>query len=139
MKIKAQKIALGIGILVLLVLTWGCATALPPYVNDLNAQQTKELITARAGDADFVILDIRTPAEFARGHLVAAVSIDYYSPQFKSFLAGLERDKDYLVYCRSGHRSRKALRILDELGFRRIYHLRGGINAWQAAGYELVQ
>jgi rhodanese-related sulfurtransferase len=95
------------------------------------------LIAAHQGDPGFVILDIRTPAEYAQGHIVGALSIDYYSPRFKSALDRLDRGKAYLVYCRSGNRSKRALEIFDELGFTRIYHMKGGIIDWQTQGYKL--
>ncbi|MBI5550325.1 MAG: rhodanese-like domain-containing protein [Desulfobacterales bacterium] len=125
-------------LLTLLVLLLGGIGVAVANINEYSATEAQALIAAHQGNPDFLILDIRTPAEFAQGHIAGAVSIDYYSPQFKSILDRLDRGKTYLVYCRSGNRSKKALKIFDELGFTQIYHLSGGILDWTAKAYKLV-
>ncbi len=97
------------------------------------------LIRENAGNRDFVVLDVRTPGEFAQGHLEGAVLVDYRSPRFREEMAGLDRSKTYLVYCRTGNRSTRALGIMEELGFRRYYHLGGGIKRWTEEGYSTVR
>ncbi|WP_205791418.1 rhodanese-like domain-containing protein [Microbacterium sulfonylureivorans] len=59
-------------------------------------------------DADAVVVDVRTPAEYAAGHLEGAVNIDYQSPSFASEVSELDSDADYVVYCQSGNRSAQA-------------------------------
>ena len=81
-----------------------------------------------------VLLDVRTPEEFADGHLVGATLINYYDDDFRAQLTGLDRDTTYYVYCRSGKRSAGAQQIMEELGFRRVVNLAGGFQAWQEAG-----
>ncbi|AMK11177.1 rhodanese-like domain-containing protein [Pseudodesulfovibrio indicus] len=88
---------------------------------------------------DAVILDIRTPAEFAAGHIEGAVNIDYYAPDFESRLAALDRNVEYFVYCRSGNRSGRAMDVFSRLGFTRVKHLRNGIIDWEGAGLPLVR
>jgi rhodanese-related sulfurtransferase len=122
----------------LLILLLGGIGAAFANINEFSATDAQALIAAHQNDPGLVILDIRTPAEFAQGHIAGALSIDYYSPQFKSALDRLDREKTYLVYCRSGNRSKKAMKIFEELGFARIYHMTGGILDWQANGYKLV-
>jgi len=85
-----------------------------------------------------VIIDVRTPAEFAEGHLAGAVNIDVESPDFAARIAQLDPAGTYAVYCRSGNRSAAALSQMATVGFTNIYHLGGGIGAWQAAGGEVV-
>jgi len=106
-------------------------------VANITAQDAQTIIAKNSGNPDFVILDIRTPPEFSQGHIAGAVSIDYYDPQFKAKLAQLDKTKTYLLYCRSGNRSEKALKILEDLGFTNIYHLQHGILEWQAKGLKL--
>lgn len=84
------------------------------------------------------VVDVRTPAEFAEGHLAGAVNIDVSSPDFTQQLAGLDPAAPYAVYCRSGNRSAAALAQMAAVGFTGAYHLGGGVGAWSDAGGELV-
>jgi phage shock protein E len=81
-----------------------------------------------------VVLDVRTPAEFAEGHLAGAVNLDVNAADFRTKVGALTKDVPYAVYCRSGNRSGTALAIMKALGFTQTYHLGGGITAWTAAG-----
>ena len=85
-----------------------------------------------------VILDVRTPAEFAEGHLPGAVNLDVQSPEFAAGLPGLDPTAAYAVYCRSGNRSQVAVDQMAQAGITTTYHLAGGIGAWQQAGGEVV-
>lgn len=135
---KFKYLRINSALLALLILLLGAVAFAAAVVSDLGAAEAKALMAQHTGDADFVILDIRTPAEYGQGHIAGAISIDYYSPQFKSELDRLDRDKTYLVYCRSGNRSKKALQVFNDMGFRHIYHLGGGVIEWRARGYDLV-
>jgi rhodanese-related sulfurtransferase len=90
-------------------------------------------------DTNIVVLDVRTPEEFATGHLEGAINVDYRSPEFASGLAELNRDTTYLVHCASGGRSTAALEILQQRGFASVVHLDGGLNAWKAAQKPVVK
>ncbi len=81
-----------------------------------------------------VVLDVRTPAEFAEGHLAGAVNLDVNAADFRTKVGARAKDVPYAVYCRSGNRSGTALAIMKALGFTQTYHLGGGITAWTAAG-----
>lgn len=84
------------------------------------------------------VIDVRTPAEFAEGHLPGAVNIDVGSPDFATRIAGLDKSAPYAVYCRSGNRSAAAVEAMRGQGFTGMYHLAGGITAWQSAGGKVV-
>lgn len=84
------------------------------------------------------VVDVRTPAEFAQGHLPGAVNLDVSSPDFARRLATLDPAAPYAVYCRSGNRSAAALAQMSAAGFTAAYHLDGGVGAWSDAGGELV-
>ncbi|MBK7272811.1 MAG: rhodanese-like domain-containing protein [Actinomycetales bacterium] len=86
-----------------------------------------------------VVLDVRTPAEFAAGHLAGAVNVDVNAADFRTIVGGLAKDVPYAVYCRSGNRSATALAIMKGLGFTNTFHLGGGIQAWTAAGGAVTQ
>ena len=100
-------------------------------VPNLFPRQAQELIERNRGNPGFVVLDVRTPAEFAAGHIPGAVNVDFRSPAFQAQASTLDKGRSYLVYCRTGHRSGLALPILQRLGFTGLYHLEGGITGWQ--------
>lgn len=88
---------------------------------------------------DLVILDVRTPEEFAEGHLEDARLIDFYAEDFADRLEELDRDVPYLLYCRSGNRSGQVAEMMEELGFADVADVDGGIVAWIEAGHPVVQ
>ncbi len=106
-------------------------------VVDVTVEQARELAQQKGGQKDFVILDVRTPEEFREGHLSGAVNLNLLAPDFTAKLGALDRGNTYLVYCRSGNRSAKAVRTMERTDFRSIYHMRDGIIGWQAKGFPL--
>jgi rhodanese-related sulfurtransferase len=88
---------------------------------------------------DKIVLDVRTPDEYAAGHIAGAQLLDYYRSDFKTQVAKLDKNKPVYVYCASGGRSSSAAKILAQTGFTRVYDLRGGINAWRKAGKPVQQ
>ena len=87
---------------------------------------------------DLVVLDVRTPEEYAEGHLDGAVLVDFYAPDFAEQLAALDTDVPYLVYCRSGNRSGQAIDVMEQLGFTSVVDVDGGIVAWSDAGLPVT-
>jgi len=108
-------------------------------IADITAQEASALIQDNQGNPDFVILDVRTPGEFAGGHIENAINIDKNSETFQGELNNLDKDKTYLVYCGSGGRSASALAIMQELGFMEAYNMLGGISQWQAEGLPVTE
>ena len=90
-------------------------------------------------DDNFVIMDVRTPEEYADGHIEKAINLDYYSETFEDELNQLDKDNIYLIYCRTGGRSGLALDIMAELSFREVYNMLGGIEEWEAAKLPTVK
>lgn len=81
---------------------------------------------------DVVTIDIRTPEEIAKGKIIdSAIEMDFYADDFKSKVQALDRDKNYMVYCRSGNRSGKTLKMMEEMGFKNAYHYKGGYKAFE--------
>jgi len=80
-----------------------------------------------------IVLDVRTPGEFAQSHIDGAINIDLRNPNFAQNMENLDKTKTYLVYCRTGKRSASACQIMEDRGFGNLYNLKGGILAWQAA------
>ena len=92
-----------------------------------------------ATDPNNVVLDVRTPREFAAGHLPGAVNINWTDKSFPEKIAALDKSKTYLVHCAIGGRSSKACNKLTDEQFSNIYNLKGGLDAWTKAGKETVK
>lgn len=88
---------------------------------------------------DRQLLDVRTPGETELGIIVGAQEIDFNSPDFAKRVSELDKNKPVLVYCRSGARSGNAMRQMQNMGFKEIYNLEGGIMAWTGSGQSLVR
>lgn len=85
------------------------------------------------------VLDVRTAQEVAGGTLPGAVNIDYFASDFTNQLGRLDKTKPVFVYCAVGGRSGKATQQLQQAGFKTIYNLSGGMQAWQQAGYPTTK
>ena len=81
-----------------------------------------------------VVLDVRTPKEFAAGHIPGAVNIDWNADDFGKKVGALDKSKTYLVHCAVGGRSAKASDKMTGLQFTDVYNLEGGMKAWEKAG-----
>jgi len=108
-------------------------------IENISPQEAFDLIQENKDNPDFVILDVRTPEEFAEEHIANALNIDFNSENFRDELDKLDKDKTYLIYCRSGNRSGKALEIMKELDFREVYNMSGGIIEWKTEGLPTVK
>ena len=117
-------------LLVLVLAVAGCSTG-TATVSPAEFQQ--------AVNGGAVVLDVRTPAEFAEGHLANAVNIDVESAGFAAAVAQLDPNSTYAVYCRSGNRSQDAVDQMQAAGLSNVTELDGGIIAWQAQGLPVVR
>lgn len=106
-----------------------CASAAETNVTHLNAEQAQKLIVEKK----VVVLDIRTPEEFAAGHIAGATNINFRAANFEKAIATLDKNQTYLLHCASGNRSTQALPKFEKLEFKSLYHLDGGLRAWQKA------
>lgn len=110
---------------------------------DLLGQEIQEL-TPSAFNAKIksstknIVLDVRTPEEFASGRIDPAINIDVNGSDFEKKINSLDKNKTVLVYCLAGVRSKKAATILANKGFK-VYNLEGGIKAWSAQGLPVVK
>ena len=89
-------------------------------------------------DANTVILDVRTPAEFATGHLDGAVNLDVQSAEFDALVSELDPEGSYVVYCRSGNRSAQAIDRMSDLGFTDLTDGGSVENASSSTGLAIV-
>lgn len=104
--------------------------AAPASVKNIGPAEFEKL----RRDKENVVLDVRTPKEFAAGHMPGAILIDFNSPDFEKKVAQLDKSKTYLVHCAGGVRSAKACGKLSQLNFQSLYNLEGGMRAWEKAG-----
>ena len=95
-------------------------------VKVLPAQEYQQTLKEKKGK----IVDVRTPQEFASGHIKGAKNIDHYSNDFVERFSGFNKEDALFIYCRSGARSRAAASKLVKAGFNEIYDLQGGFMRW---------
>jgi rhodanese-related sulfurtransferase len=103
-------------------------------VQNVSPTEVEKLIADRK---DLVVLDVRTPEEFAAGHLPGAKNVDFLDANFGKNVAAFA-GKPVVVHCAAGSRSAKALPVLDSKKFPQVYHLDGGYTAWASAGKPVV-
>ena len=90
-------------------------------------------------DRSLVVLDVRTPEEFAAGHVPGAINIPHTELAARIAELGDARDRDVVVYCRTGRRSELALGVLEQSGFRRLFHLQGDYTRWSEEKRPVVK
>lgn len=125
-----QNVLLIVGIVVLLfiALRFFNVKNKPKNFANLSAGEFE----AKMKESNTVLLDVRTAGEVAGGFIKGTkLFIDYMGPNFAKEIAKLDKNKHYLVYCRSGNRSSKACEMLHENGFSQITNLAGGFMFWK--------
>ncbi|MCA0270195.1 MAG: rhodanese-like domain-containing protein [Bacteroidetes bacterium] len=103
--------------------------ASPAVVQDLAPSD----FVAKLADSNVVVLDVRTPGEFASGHVKGAMNMDMTAPDFAQKIAALDKGKTFVLYCRSGNRSGRAAAQMQAAGFASLFNA-GGFDALVAAG-----
>ena len=93
--------------------------------------------TELENSVDPILLDVRTSQEFGMAHLENATNIDIYSESFEADINALDKSKAVFVYCKSGGRSGRAVKVLNENGFKNVKELEGGMLSWDRAGYAV--
>jgi rhodanese-related sulfurtransferase len=137
------------GLLVIgVALAGGCAgnELAPPVqetptqiIENITPQEAFTLIQDNQDNPDFVIIDVRTPAEFGEGYIEDAINIDFLSETFRDEIDQLDKNKTYLVYCKVGGRSGNALYMMEELNFREVYNMSSGLDQWKAEGLPTTE
>lgn len=102
-------------------------------IQRISVQKFKEKIDSN----EYILIDIRTLEEFNESKIQGAINYDIYEDSFKKKISQLDKNKKYLIYCRSGSRSMFALSIFKQLEFQEVYELEGGIIYWQVMGYDI--
>lgn len=94
--------------------------------NDIEITEFKTKIVSQK----YILVDVRTESEFDDGHIKGAINIDYFSSTFSDEISELGLETPVLVYCKSGNRSGKAMKIMNDLRFKEVYNLTGGFKGW---------
>lgn len=105
-------------------------------VAHVDAKGAQALLTS---NPKAVVLDVRTPKEIKGGYIEGAVFADFMNEDFAQKLTKLDRDTPYIVHCKGGGRSTKALTTLEELGFTNITHMDGGLDGWKREKLPLTK
>jgi phage shock protein E len=111
-----------------------CSTSSTAAITDMSVSEFADIIATQ----DVVILDVRTPGEFAAGHIANAINIDAESGNFETEIQFLDKTKTYAVYCQSGRRSGIATETMANAGFLNLYNMMGGTIDWTNSGYPLT-
>jgi rhodanese-related sulfurtransferase len=110
-----------------------------PDSRAISPQEMFHAINCNSGNPDTMLIDVRTPAEFATMYIAGATNIDYNASDWQQKAEALDKSKTYLIVCLSGMRSEAARKSMEGMGFYSLYSMVGGITAWQAAGYPVVK
>ena len=141
--IDMQKKLIAFGTILVIAFTgfilWSPTAQSDQQFTAVSPKEASVLIEKNKGDSEFVILDIRTPGEYRSGHIEKSIMIDFYSKTFAEEVNRLDKEKIYLVHCRSGNRSTHSMALFKKLKFQKIYHLSSGINGWNSEGLPLVK
>ena len=104
---------------------------------DLSVEEFRDRLSK--GGESVQLLDVRTPQEFAEGHIPGAINIDWLADGFiEAVQASIAPEQEILIYCRRGRRSAKAADTLNALGYKRIFNLKEGFNAWKNANLPVT-
>jgi rhodanese-related sulfurtransferase len=103
--------------------------------NNLIGNDFKQAIEQ---DDSIVLIDVRTEGEFKGGHIPNAQLINMFSPDFQQRIQGLDKNKKYLIYCRSGARSAHTCSMMTHMGFKDLSNLYGGLFDWNGKIVTLV-
>ncbi len=105
--------------------------------NEQTTLTEKEFKEKKIKNKDIVIIDLRTPEEINTGKISKdALEINFYEKDFKDRLNKLDKNKEYFIYCAHGNRSRTAKEIMKNLGFKKVFDLKGGIITWKSELYD---
>jgi rhodanese-related sulfurtransferase len=106
-----------------------------PSYKEVSVPEAQTLIKEKK----VVVLDVRTPKEFAEGHIAGATNVNFQAADFAKKLESLDRSKSYLVHCAAGGRSAKTREQMKKLNFKSVYHLTDGFKGWEKAGQPIAK
>ncbi|MFM7666636.1 MAG: rhodanese-like domain-containing protein [Bacteroidota bacterium] len=121
-----------LAILSLFFFFMSCSTSSNSTIGQvINKKVSKTEFTQLMKKSGAQLIDVRTPREFSNGFIEGAKNIDYNGDLFEKQMKKLDKNKPVLVYCAAGGRSENAAELFKEWGFKEVYDLEGGYNAWK--------
>ena len=106
-------------------------------LNDDMKKLDKDAFVKGYASSGAVLVDLRFPQEFERGHLEGAININFFDPDFKHKLLELDKDKTYYLYDKSDQSTFRAMKFMEENGFTKVYILKGGYRDWNKTPEEI--
>lgn len=106
---------------------------------DYSELNYKDFESKMAADNNFLVVDVRTPKEFRKGHIRNAINVSYFNSWFSDSIQKLDRNKTIYMYCQTQHRSPLASRRMKKMGFRKILDLKGGFIKWEKNNMPVVK
>ncbi|WP_414469952.1 rhodanese-like domain-containing protein [Methanobacterium sp. ACI-7] len=107
-------------------------------MDTISPQDALKLIKEHEDDSNFEILDIRSDREFESGHIPKAKSLHYEGHEFKKKVDNLDKEKEYVIYCKSGVRGGYFLNQMKESGFKKAHNIQGGFLGWKISKLPLT-
>lgn len=104
-------------------------------VKQVTSAEALQLISE---NKNLIVLDVRTPMEFESGHIKGAINININDPDAFPKIDKLDHNAEYLVHCRTNHRSNIAVKHMEKSGFKSIFQMSDGYNGWNQNGLPEV-
>jgi len=116
----------------LLLIFFSCGHINTPQVNLISDSELVEI-----EEAEYILIDVRTPNEYDTGYIQEAINIDFYSDSFDKNILSLKKGSKIILYCRTNNRSSKTANMLIENGYNDVNVIEGGITSWVKNGYDI--
>jgi rhodanese-related sulfurtransferase len=108
-------------------------------IGTISPENAFKLIEQHKDGSNLVILDVRPHDEFEVEHIPGAQNLDYDGHEFRKKVEKIDKEKNYIIYCRSGVRGEYFMGIMKELGFHQVYNILGGFVGWKVSKLPLVK
>ncbi len=100
-------------------------------IKEIEPKDAFTLLEKNRDNPDYVVLDVRTPEEYDKGHIENALLLNIKSEDFENEFEQMDKNKKYFIYCKTGRRSDKVASLMNKYGFSEIYHIAGGFEKWK--------
>ncbi len=128
-------------VLIAIVASCGSQSTTEIPINNVDVDTARDLVTQNQNET-VIVLDVRTPEEYAIGHIEGALNISIADEDFSERVSKLDRDNTYIVHCSANvvnGRTAKSLEIMSGFGFNKLLNMEGGVVAWEQGGHPLVR
>ena len=107
-------------------------------IRTISPEDAFKLIEQHKDDSKLIILDVRPHDEFEIEHIHGAKNLDYDGHEFRKKVENIDKEKNYIIYCRSGVRGEYFMEIMKKLGFQQVYNILGGFAGWKVSKLPLT-